>query len=125
MFKRHEVFGPFLTDRRYWGVFTIRATSSETAKGSFAKIGTIGGLQPTAHAGRHWLSTRREPWLLIIDNADNPELDLASLFPEGDRGHVLVTTRNPDFRRFATAGSIELKGLKKQEALQLLLKRAD
>jgi tetratricopeptide (TPR) repeat protein len=36
-----------------------------------------------------------------------------------------VTTRNPDFRSHATTGSIELKGLKEQEALSLLLKRAD
>ena len=123
--KKYHASNTFLIHGRYWGVFTIRATSSETAKDSFAKIGAIGGLQPTEHAGRHWLSTRKDPWLLIIDNADNPELDLAGLLPEGDRGHVLITTRNPDFRRFATVGNIELKGLKKQEALQLLLKRAE
>ena len=63
--------------------------------------------------------------MLIIDNADNPDLDLAGLFPEGDRGHILITTRNPDFRRRGTDGSVELKGLKEQEALHLLLKRAD
>jgi tetratricopeptide (TPR) repeat protein len=37
----------------------------------------------------------------------------------------LITTRNPDLRRLATAGSIELKGMKKKEALQLLFKRAE
>ena len=63
--------------------------------------------------------------MLIIDNADNPDLNLASLFPEGDRGHILITTRNPDFRSYGTAGSVELQGLKKREALHLLLKRAD
>lgn len=63
--------------------------------------------------------------MLIIDNADNPDLDLAGLFPEGDRGHILITTRNPDFRSYGTAGSVELQGLKKREALHLLLKRAD
>jgi tetratricopeptide (TPR) repeat protein len=62
--------------------------------------------------------------LLIIDNADSPDLDLLHLFPQGDRGHILVTTRNPDFRTHGT-GNIELKGLKEGEALHLLLKRAE
>ncbi|KAG9240336.1 tetratricopeptide repeat domain protein [Calycina marina] len=110
---------------RYWAVFTIRATSVETAKDSFAGIGKIGGFGETEGAGKSWLSQLEERWLLIIDNADNPDLNLADLFPEGDRGHILITTRNPDFRSHGTAGSVELKGLKEQEALHLLLKRAD
>ena len=109
---------------RYWAVFTIHATSIETAKDSFARIGKIGGLEATEGAGKYWLSQLEEPWLLIIDNADNPDLDLASFFPDGDRGHILITTRNPDFRSHGTGGSVELKGLKEQDALLLLLKRA-
>ena len=63
--------------------------------------------------------------MIIIDNADNSESNLLSCFSVGDRGNVIVTTRNPDFRRFATAGSIEFKGLREREALHLLLRSAD
>lgn len=66
-----------------------------------------------------------EPWLLIIDNADDPTLNLRDLYPSGDRYHILVTTRNPDFRQEGSLGYLELKGLKEQEALQLLLTKAD
>ena len=116
---------------RYWAIFTIHAASVETAKESFAKIGKYGGLEETDNAGKYWLSQLEEPWLLIIDNADNPEFPLRDFFPEGDRGHILITTRNPDFREYGTGGkdgtpgSVELKGLKEREALQLLLKKAD
>jgi len=48
-------------------------------------------MEATQNAGRHWLSNLEEPWLLIINNADDSSLDLPSLFPEGERGHVLVT----------------------------------
>jgi tetratricopeptide (TPR) repeat protein len=82
-------------------------------------------LEATESAGKHWLSQLTESWLLIIDNADNPDLDLLQLFPQGDRGHILITTRNPDFRNHGTAGNIELKGLKEGEALHLLLRRAE
>lgn len=85
----------------------------------------MGGLEGTEGAGKYWLSQLEEPWLLVIDNADNPDLDLAGFFPEGGRGHILITTRNPDFRSYGTAGNVELKGLKKQDALHLLLTRAD
>ena len=106
-------------------MFWIDATSAETAKQSFAKIGKIGGMEATQSAGKHWLSNLDEPWLLIINNADDPDLDLSDLFPEGDRGHILVSTRNPDFRVHATVGSTEFKGLKEKEALMLLLRAAD
>src|SRR5271155_979989 len=109
---------------RFWGVFWIDATSSETAKQSFAKIGKTGGMEATQSAGKHWLSNLDEPWLLIINNADDPNLDLPDLFPEGDRGHILVSTRNPGFRVHATVGSTEFKGLKEKEALTLLLRAA-
>ncbi|RFU28121.1 hypothetical protein B7463_g8230, partial [Scytalidium lignicola] len=110
---------------RFWAVFTIHAASMETAKESFAEIGKIGGMEATERAGKHWLSQLEEPWLLIIDNADDPELDLPHLFPEGIRGHIIVTTRNPDFRSHATVGSIKLNGLKESEALHLLFHHAD
>jgi tetratricopeptide (TPR) repeat protein len=97
----------------------------ETAKQSFSRIGKRGGLAATKSAGKHWLSHLEHLWLLIINNADDPNLDLPSLFPEGERGHILVTTRNPDFRIHGTVGSAEFKGLEESEALLLLLRAAD
>lgn len=61
---------------------------------------------------------------MIINNADDPSLDLPNLFPEGDRGHILVTTRNPNFKVHGTVGAMELKGLKPTDASLLLLKAA-
>ena len=114
-----------LTSIRYWGVFWIDATSAETANQSFAKLGKLGGLEATQSAGKHWLSNSEEPWLLIINNADDPLLDLASLFPEGERGCILVTTRNPDFKIHGTVGTTEFEGLKDKDALLLLLRASD
>lgn len=82
-------------------------------------------MEPTENAGRHYLSKISEPWLLIIDNADNRKLNLEDLFPTGDTAHILITTRCPDFRVHGSAGSLELNGLEKDEALHLLLTKAD
>lgn len=82
-------------------------------------------MEPTRNAGKHWLSNLDEPWLLIINNADDLALELPDLFPEGERGHILVTTRNPSFRVHATVGALEFTGLGKKDALLLLLRASD
>jgi hypothetical protein len=96
-------------------VFWIDATSAETAKHSFAEIGKTGGLEATQSAGKHWLSHLEQPWLLIINNSDDPSLDLPSLFPEGERGHtvssLLLGTRTFEFT--VPLELTNLKGLKK------------
>lgn len=135
---KHEYESPFISpeskpsmlttqggNHRYTAVFTIHAASDETVKESFARIGELAGLQPTENAGRHFLTQQIEPWLLIIDNADDGTLPLRSLFPSGNSAHILVTTRNRDFSREGTLGSLELKGLREDEAVQLLLTKAD
>ncbi|KAI0556126.1 hypothetical protein F4679DRAFT_578244 [Xylaria curta] len=117
----------FAEDHRaeYANVYTIYAASNDTIKDSFCKIAKLGGLEATESAGRHYLSQLNDTWLLIIDNADDPALDLHDLFSPGDRAHILVTTRNPDFRQAGSLGSLELKGLLENEAIQLLLTKAD
>ncbi|KAL8706411.1 MAG: hypothetical protein Q9201_000557 [Fulgogasparrea decipioides] len=109
---------------RFWGVFWVDATSAETAKHSFAKLGKLGELEATLDAGKHWLSNSEEPWLLIINNADDPSLYVQNLFPEGERGYILMT-RNPNFKIHATVGAVVFGGLEHDEALNLLLRAAD
>lgn len=109
---------------RYTAVFIIRAASQDTIKESYCRIGQLGGLHPTEDSGRHTLSQQVKPWLLIIDNADDRSLNPRDLFPHGSGAHILITTRVRDFRGEGTLGSLELKGLKEPEALQLLLLKA-
>jgi hypothetical protein len=114
-----------LTGYRYTAVFTIRAAPPETVKESYCSIGQLAGLEPTESARQHVLLQQREPWLLIIDNADDRSMWLTRLFPAGGSAHIIITTRVRDFSREGTLGSLELKGLKESEALRLVLIKAD
>ena len=62
----------------------------------------------------------------MIDNADDLNTPLDELFPEGDRGIILVTTRNPLNRMHGTIGegSYHFERLGEAEANDLLLRAA-
>jgi hypothetical protein len=60
--------------------------------------------------------------MLILDNADDPDLDLSLHFPLGDRGTILIISRNPECRIHATVGVCELGRMGEEEAITLMLK---
>lgn len=112
---------------RFWGIFWIDANSDETAKQSYARISKIGGVEANESAAKNWLSTLQQPWLLLVDNADEPELDVMRYIPRGEGGVVLITSRNPANRRHGTEGPrfFHFEKLAINEASDLLLAVAD
>jgi len=75
-------------------------------------------------AGKYWLSECVRPWLLVLDNADDPQLDLTKYIPTGRFGHIIITTRIHDFRTYSTVGHIKFDKMEPEEAIDLLLKAA-
>lgn len=64
-------------------------------------------------------------WLLILDNADDPGRDYQMYIPSGNRGAILMTSRNPRCGSLVTADDHEeLDSLEEPECIQLLLKTA-
>jgi tetratricopeptide (TPR) repeat protein len=88
----------------------------------FAELGGLAKKDTTFAAGMHWLSSSREPWLLIIDNADDCNMDVSRYFPAGGRGHIILTTRNPNNVVHATIGEAGFREMEEEEAITLLLK---
>jgi tetratricopeptide (TPR) repeat protein len=70
------------------------------------------------------LASVNRSWLLILDNADDPNFDYQVYFPPGNLGVVLMTSRNPECHRFATIGFEVLEGLDEEDARTLLLRAA-
>lgn len=75
-------------------------------------------------AGKFWLSSCTKPWLLVLDNADDPDLDIEEYCPSGGNGHILVTTRNPRAAEHAREGCLRFRGMEADEAVRFLLKMA-
>lgn len=109
----------------FWGIFWIDASSNQNAKHSFKSIARIGGVEPNERAAMSWLSSLNRPWLLLIDNADDPSMHVEDYLPPGEQGFILITTRNPRNQYLATIGSREFDRLQDDEASDLLLKASN
>jgi tetratricopeptide (TPR) repeat protein len=110
----------------FWGIFSIDASSFKSAQHSYSRIAKIGGVEPNERSAKHWLSSLEHPWLLLIDNADDYSISIDEYFPMGERGLILVTTRNPANKVHGTLGSgfYHFEELERDEADDLLLKAA-
>ncbi len=71
-----------------------------------------------------WLENVKKPWLLIVDNADDPALDLSQFIPSGNRGSILITTRNKECDVYGTCSCYHFERLEFEDAVELLLKAA-
>ncbi len=86
----------------YQAVLWARAESIESLNGSYAAFAQLLDVPQreaqeqaiVVQAVKEWLRTQ-EGWLLVLDNADEPEI-LEAFLPPTVRGQVLVTTRNAD-----------------------------
>ncbi|KAL4971289.1 tetratricopeptide repeat domain-containing protein [Aspergillus desertorum] len=118
----------FAQDNRehYWAVLWVNGSSYEHAQHSYEEIAKLAGLEPNENAAKYWLSSLQQPWLLLIDNVDNPEIDVMRLCPSGERGVILITTRNPSNKIHGTEGSgfLHLERLEAEEASDLVLAAA-
>ncbi len=108
----------------FWAIFWVDASSVANAERALSQIGRLGGLGETCDAGMYWLTGLEMPWLLVIDNADDPSIDYSRFFPAGERGHILVTSRNSDCKIHATVGSYEFGDMDEDDSITLLLKAA-
>jgi tetratricopeptide (TPR) repeat protein len=61
---------------------------------------------------------------LVLDNADDPDIDISTYYPSDGNGHILITTRNPNAVEYATVGQLRFRGMEPFEAVSLLLKAA-
>jgi hypothetical protein len=90
----------------------------------YLQIASICGLEARIAIVQRWLSNVSEPWPLILYNADDPRLDLSPYFPVGNRGVILITSRNPECTVHSTVGSYKLGAMGVAEAVTLMLKTA-
>ncbi|KAG8775063.1 hypothetical protein FRC12_001675 [Ceratobasidium sp. 428] len=101
---------------------TTRETTISTLKG-FALARKIG---ETHEDALRWLELTSRSWLLVFDNADDPDLGIQNFIPGGSYGSVLITTRLRSLAHLGQGPGSEfgIGEMKAGEAVELLLTKA-
>jgi hypothetical protein len=106
-------------------VFWVDISTPTLAEEGYLKIATsLGITTQKLDEARQALSNVTHPFLLVLDNADDPEIDYQQFIPDSVSGVVILTSRNDECHQYATAEPITLEGLAIDEAQELLLKAA-
>ena len=105
---------------RYWGIFWVDASTADNIQRSFTQLARI--LQVDVDGIKRKLANSVRAWLLIFDNADDPDLNLSPYLPAGNRGDIIITSRNPECQHYNTVGCRQVGQLSPQDSISLLHK---
>jgi tetratricopeptide (TPR) repeat protein len=111
----------------YDAVLWVRAEESTTLAADFAALaGELSVSEPDTRdqdadvkAVLRWLREHTR-WLLVFDNAEEGR-QIAKYLPQVGTGHVLITSRNPNWREYAQPVVVEV--MEPEDAVDFLLKR--
>jgi hypothetical protein len=108
---------------RFSEVFFVDATSVESIEADLRNIAIAKGIGDSPTDALRWLCMHKEEWLLFIDNADDPSLNLSDYFPQCSHGNIIVTSRNSETRVHASNPRCNAKvsSLSPENAIDLLL----
>ena len=110
-------------------MFWVDASSLASINISLRRISSIplaqaSCLDGSAESALQWFSGIQDEWLIVFDNADDlPPDALAKFIPPGNRGNILITSRNRSMGRLvAFENVIEINKMEEADAITLLLK---
>ncbi|KAK8905606.1 hypothetical protein QC760_005530 [Botrytis cinerea] len=110
----------------FWGVFWVDVGMASTAESNFIAIARLLGRSvENASDALQVLATTKQSWLLILDNADDPNFDYQDYFPSGTHGAILMTSRVPECKGYSPEQFEALEGLGNEDAKELLLKASN
>ncbi|KAL9027291.1 MAG: hypothetical protein Q9196_004165, partial [Gyalolechia fulgens] len=110
----------------FWGVFWVDVSTTTLAESNFLNIASKLNIPAKSlEEARQGLANIKHSWLLVLDNADDPDVDYQHYFPAGPSGVVILTSRNAECHRHANTRHMELEGLPDVDARKLLLCAAE
>ncbi|KAH8796797.1 hypothetical protein DL96DRAFT_1080196 [Flagelloscypha sp. PMI_526] len=110
--------------QRFTEIFFLDASDIDTLHNDLKALARAKTVGATIESAMDYLSSREDDWLLFLDNADDPSLDLRP-FVSWPHGNVLITTRNVAVRSHAPDCHIRIQSLTMNESVSLLLRGLD
>ena len=113
----------WLTTLRFSSTCLIDTSTIETIDTAFKDVAVKRKIGDTAKDAIQWFTAQKDEWLLLFDNADEPNIDLNKFFPQCKHGNIIITTRNPGLCVYAGANT-HVSNMEEADAVVLLLKTA-
>ena len=86
-----EIYRNIADFSSFWGVFWVDVSSPSIAKSSFTSVARLlGSFLDTIDDVLLLISNLKTSWLLILDNADDPDFDYQGYFPSGNTGTIIM-----------------------------------
>ena len=82
------------------------------------------GVNGSVESVCQWIAHIQKEWLIVFDNADDPSPGVVAKFiPPGNRGNILITSRNRSMGRVTGFKNlIEITEMEESDAITLLLR---
>lgn len=109
---------------RFSDVFYVDASSATTMTVDLASIALEKGVGKSFRDALRWLESNRKDWLLLVDNADDPHLNLGDFLPRAMHGSIIITSRNAELRDYGPQSYCEISRMTLDDAKSLLLRRS-
>lgn len=106
-------------------MFYVDASSKQTIETDLGSIAVEKKVGDSAADTMRWMESQRD-WLLILDSADDPHLDLSRSIPKTIHGNTIITSRNAQTRNYSLLSRAyhEISNMAPGEAKELFLRRA-
>ncbi|KNZ76408.1 Nephrocystin-3 [Termitomyces sp. J132] len=104
-------------------IYMIDASSQESIQQFLVQIAHNAQLpEATPATVLVWLCYQTTEWLIIFDNADDPDLDLWKFFPMCSHGNIIITSRNRACIKYAPENFYQVGEMLDEDSLSVLLK---
>ncbi|KAJ7062230.1 hypothetical protein C8F01DRAFT_1082771 [Mycena amicta] len=114
----------FIEDSSHFkDIFFLDASRAETIETGLKNIAALKNIGNSSQDALKWLANQHEDWLLLIDNADDPNINLHYFMPHCAHGNIVITSRNPGLCVYAGCHS-QVSDMEETDAVPLLLKSA-
>ncbi|KNZ72722.1 Nephrocystin-3 [Termitomyces sp. J132] len=108
---------------RFATMYIINASSQASTEQSLifvAQSARLTDITPTA--AFTWFYHQKKEWLIIFDNADDPDVDLQDFFPDCSHGNILITCRNEASRMYAQKNYYKIGEMSVEDSLAVFYK---
>ncbi|KAF6808011.1 pfs domain-containing protein [Colletotrichum plurivorum] len=114
---------------RFQGVFYVDASNNASAMRDFLEIARVCSndrhwedmkADEKVRLTRAWLACQKDPWVLIVDNADSQDVSLDPFIPTAGPGTIIVTTTDEQFATYSDE-TCKIEALNSEDAVDLLL----